>query len=77
MILINKTAGNEAFIYHRFYVLGLVQEIELLINNSNVNQNFNHFSNSYINILNNHSNISKSKFNTNLDDTNKQLSHMC
>ena len=77
IVPVNKAIGNVAFICQRFYAFVLVKELGLLNNNNNItNQTYKQVSNSNINIINNQSNILKSKFNINLDDGNKQLFQM-
>ena len=76
IVPVNKAIGNVAFICQRFYAFVLVKELGLLNNNNITNQTYKQVSNSNINIINNQSNILKSKFDINLDDGNKQLFQM-
>ena len=70
---IDTAMSNVAFICQQFYTLVLIKKLGLLNNNNDTNQTYKQAFTSNNNITSNYSNILKSKFNSNLDNANKQL----
>ena len=74
---IDKASGNVAIICKRFYAQVLIKELGIEKQNStNAGNTYLQINKNPDNIINNHANVLKKKFNISIDNDNKKLPHM-
>ena len=71
---LNKANESVAFVYQRFYAIGLTNELSLDHNNTVTNKTYITVNKSSNQVLSDHTTFSKNKFNLVFDEENKKLS---